>query len=71
DRSHIPCRQFQKGHCVFGDRCRYGHDGEPGEAQGSDAITIPMASVHVVKRQQLSYEEAAEMLQTAETDCMQ
>ena len=22
DRSHIPCREFAKGNCVFGDRCR-------------------------------------------------
>eukprot|EP00435_Cladocopium_sp_Y103_P065103 s612_g27.t1 len=64
DRAHVPCRNFEKGFCAFGDRCRYGHDGAGGG--GPSVIDIPLNTVaEEDKREQLSYEEAEQLLDSA------
>jgi len=65
DRAHVPCRNFEKGFCAFGDRCRYGHDGAGGGGDSS-TIHIPLNSVaEKDKREQLSFEEAVQLLDSA------
>eukprot|EP00440_Ansanella_granifera_P057865 gb/GFBE01062726.1/.p1 GENE.gb/GFBE01062726.1/~~gb/GFBE01062726.1/.p1 ORF type:complete len:967 (+),score=200.09 gb/GFBE01062726.1/:1-2901(+) len=72
DRAHVPCRDFAKGRCKLGDRCRYGHSEGPaediaeehGDGGGDDGSPIMLSAdmVRTVVREQLSFEQAIELL---------